>query len=389
MKLYYNFIIFKSVFHNKHTLLLFFPAISSAIFLQMVISNFEGLTSNQMTMEKGMAIVFLLSFVVAAVMYPKALKKLSNTFPFVKYSNFYTASFKLFGEKERRLFHQYVLESIITRDLNLKKFVKQFENSPKWQRILLEELNSKSFKKTLVSELDFPRFVNEVSNRSKKSGWIRDHLNYKTPFERAFFITSKYASVSSILNNIDSLKQAVLTNINITDDGVQLDAKGLKKDIHKINSDISKINLKYRILLNPRITQEQFVKIMHCYGEENLHDFKAVRFTAFFTGFNTYDKYKYNCQNLFIPYSIDLTDDETKEFIALLCFLIEKKVMLGKEVNSDKNLAEIVEIFVENCLLSSQTIRRHFSIKFNHRKSLHPDTILKINSAIDKDLPPL
>jgi|GEM_PF-3149839 len=389
MKLYYNYFIFKSIFHNRYTLLLFFPAISFGIFISMIIDDYDGLTSSQMTIEKVQALVFIATFIAVGVFYPKALKRISKTFEFIKYSNFYTASFKLFGEKDQRLFHQYVLESILSKDLNLKKFAKQFENSPKWQRILLEELNSTTFKTSFISELDFPRFVNEVSNKGKKSGWIRDHLNYKTPFERAFFIASKYASIPSILNNIDSVKQAIITNINITDNGVQLDAKGLKMDINKVNKEIHNINLRYRILLNPRITQEQFVKIMHSYGEENLNGFKAVRFVAFFTGFSIYEKEKYNCQNIFTPYSIDLTDDETKEFIAFLRFLMDRKVILGKEFNTDSKLAEIVEILVENCLLSSETIRRNFSETYKHRKSLHPDTMRKINTAIDKDLPPL
>lgn len=389
MKLYYNYFIFKSIFHNRYTLLLFFPAISFGMFLSIIIDDYNGLTSGQITIEKVQALIFIAIFTVGVVLFPKALKRISKTFELIKYSNFYTASFKLFGEKEKRLFHQYVLESIFSKDLNLKKFAKQFENSPKWQRILLEELNSTTFKTNFISELDFPRFVNEVSNSHKKSGWIRDHLNYKTPFEKAFLITSKYASIPSILNNIDSLKQAIITNINITNNGVRLDEKGLKMDINKVNKEIHIINLRYRILLNPKITQKQFVKIMHSYGKENLNGFKAVRFVAFFTGFSKYEKERYNCQNIFTPYSIDLTDDETKEFIAFLRFLMDREVILGKKLNTDSKLAEIVEILVENCMLSSETIRRIFSETYKHRKSLHPDTIRKINTAIDKDLPPL
>ncbi|RKN82861.1 hypothetical protein [Ulvibacterium marinum] len=388
MKLYYNYFIFKSVFHNRHTLLLFFPAIGTAIFLHMIITNFDKVLSNEMNIEKGLTIFFIMAFVLICKFYIRGLNKLSQTFNAVKYSNFYTATFKLFREKEKRLFHQYVLESIITKDLNLEKFVKQFENSPKWQRILLNELNSDSFKNSLISELDFPRFKSEVSQRFKKSGWIRDYLNYRTPFERAFFITSKYATESSILNNIAGMKEAIIKNINIANNGVQLDAKGLKEDILNVNNTVKEVNLKYRMILNPMITQKQFALILDGYGKESLNNFKAARFSAYFGGFIKYDTPKYNCQNIFLPYTMDLSKDEIKEFIALLRFLMERNVIINdKKVNSDLKMADIVEIFIENCLLSSETIRRNFSEVFAYKKALHQDTMRKVNSIIDRYLP--
>ncbi|MEY8020448.1 hypothetical protein AB8P51_06450 [Muriicola sp. SD30] len=280
------------------------------------------------------------------------------------------------------------MESIISKDLNLEKFVKQFENSPKWQRILLNELNSDSFKKSLVSELDYHRFKSEVSQRLKKSGWIRDYLNYRTPFERAFFITSKYATEASILNNIDGIKQAIVKNINIVNNGVTLDAKGLKGDILDVNKTVSEVNLKYRIILNPMITQKQFALILDGYARENLNNFKAVRFSAVFGGFKGYDATKYNCQNIFRAYTMDLTKDEIKEFIALLRYLLERNVIINdKRLNSDLKMADILEIFIDNCLLSSETIRRNFSEGFAYKKNLHQDTIRKVNSIIDKYLP--
>lgn len=388
MKLYYNYFIFKSVFHNKHTLLLFFPAIGTAIFLHMVVTNFDKVISNEMNLEKGVTIIFSVAFVLICRYYIRGLNKLSQTFNAVKYSNFYTATFKLFREKEKKLFYQYVLESIISKDVNLEKFVKQFENSPKWQRILLKELNSNSFKKSLVSELDYHRFKSEVSQKFKKSGWIRDYLNYRTSFERAFFITSKYATESSILNNIAGIQQAIVKNINIVNNGVQLDAKGLKEDILDVNKTVKEVNLKYRMILNPMITQKQFALILDGYGRENLNNFKAVRFSAYFAGFKSYDISKYNCQNIFRPYTMDLTKDEIKEFIALLRYLLERNVIINdKKVNSDLKMADIVEIFIDNCLLSSETIRRNFSEGFAYKKDLHQDTIRKVNSIIDKYLP--
>ena len=353
----------------------------------MLFESLDQVISNEMTIEKGVAIVFAIAILLLILVYKKGLKKYSNTFISIKYSNFNLSSFKLFKEQDKILFHKHVIEAIITKDLNLKKFVRQFENSPKYQRILLNELDSKTFKLLLLSELDYPRFVNEISNSFKKSGWIRDFLNYRNSFEKAFFITSKYASDSSILNNMSGIQEAIVTNINIFNGGVQVNAQGLKESILYINKTTTDINLKYRIVLNPKITQKQFAQILESYVSENLNTFKTVRFSAYFTGYLEYNKANYNCQNIFLPYTVDMNENEIKEFIALLRHFVQENVILGNDVNSDSKLAEIIEILIENCLLSEKTLRSNFSEKYTYNMNLDKEIIKKVNSSIYKYLP--
>ena len=355
----------------------------------MVFSDLDKIISNEMNLEKWLVVFFAIAFVFVIYLYIKGLDKISDRFNLMKYSNFYVGAFKFLKEKEKELVYKYVIESIIINDLELKKIIKHFKNSQKYQRILLEELNSISFKKFMVSEFDYNRFINEVSIRRKRPGWIRDYLNFKDPYQRAVFITLKNTSVSAVLNNIDGIKQALLVNLNLGEKKIELNTDGLRKDILKVNKSVETINLEHRIILNPRISQHQFARVLNCYTEENLKDFKAKRFAAFFSGFEGPDSKGYNCQNLFTPYVMDLTDDETKEFIALLRFLMEKKVLLGKEVNAYTKLGLIIELFVENCLMDSQTIRKNFSSKFKHIVSLDKETIRKINSYIHKELPAL
>ncbi|NQX92093.1 MAG: hypothetical protein HRT74_08240 [Flavobacteriales bacterium] len=255
--------------------------------------------------------------------------------------------------------------------------------------MLLKELNSNTFKKKLISELSYPRFINEVEIRQKKSGWIRDFINYKEPYKTAVLSALRNASVPSILNNIDGIKQAILVNIHLGENKVNLNAGELRKDLMKVDEDLETINLEHRIILNPRITQKQFARVLDTYAKDNLNGFKAVRFAAFFSGFEDPHSNSYDCQNRFTPYVMDLTDNETKAFIALLRFLMEKKVLLGKEVNTYTKLGLIIELFVENCLIDSQTIRKNFSPTFKYGISLDKEIIRKVNSCVDKELPPL
>ena len=384
---YYNYFIFKLVFHNTQTLLLLFPTIVLALLLQILFKNPDQVISNDMSIEKGLVIFYISLILIFILAYKKALEKYSNTFLSIKYSNFNLSSFNLFKEQDKKLFHKHVIDAIISKDLNLKKFVKQFENSPKYQRILLNELDSKSFKTLLLSELDYHRFEYEVSHGFKKSGWIRDFLNYRSSFEKAFFITSKSASDSSILNNMSDIQEAIVTNINIIDGCVQVNSQGLKESILKINKATTEVNLKYRIILNPKITQKQFAQILESYVSENLSNFKTVRFSAYFTGFLEYNKANYNCQNIFKPYTVDMNENQIKEFIAILRHFVQKNVILGNDVNSDSKLAEIIEILVENCLLSEKKLSSNFSEKYAYIFTLDKEVIKKLNSTIYKYFP--
>lgn len=220
-----------------------------------------------------------------------------------------------------------------------------------------------------------------------KNQWIRDFLNYRTSFEKAFFITSKSASDSSILNNMSDIQEAIVTNINIIDGCVQVNSQGLKERILKINKATTDVNLKYRIILNPKITQKQFAQILESYVSENLSKFKTVRFSAYFTGFLEYNKANYNCQNIFQPYTVDMNQNQIKEFIAVLRHFVQENVIQGNDVNSDSKLAEIIEILVENCLLSEKTIRSNFSEKYVYNFTLNKEVIKKLNSTIYKYFP--
>ena len=122
MKQYFNYFIFKLVFHNRHTLLLFFPSIALLLFLKMLFESLDQVISNEMTIEKGVAIVFAIAILLLILVYKKGLKKYSNTFISIKYSNFNLSSFKLFKEQDKILFHKHVIEAIIKKNLyvNLK-----------------------------------------------------------------------------------------------------------------------------------------------------------------------------------------------------------------------------------------------------------------------------
>lgn len=313
-----------------------------------------------------------------------SLPTLKKNFQNTKFSNGTVGVFKYVKPFQKRIFYNVISNSIIKNDFDAKEIICLYDQPSVPQKILIEELTSEGFKREILTELNWPRFYHEISSVRKRSLWIRDILNYKAPYNRALIIVLNSVEDSVILNSIGSIKLAIVENLLLSEKGIGLNSAQLRKSISEINRG-NNIDLAYRIVLNPKISQKQFASVLEVFTKKCQTRVNPKEFTAGFTGYLEFDQEKYNLSIPMFSKPIQLSREDAHEFIALLAYLKDIGVIENKgSVNSETKLGKITRAFWENADSDENTLRRHFSKKYKYRTKLSKHLRYEVNSTLYK-----
>ena len=386
MKKFLEFAVHKVVLKNSKTLLFFFPALTLLIVLLIILSIWPSFFKSVVNLKYLIPVLLLIIIVTIWLgfkMYT-AIKRDKRDFKLIKFQNCSTKAFKLFSEQEQRNFYEISLKYIMENDLvyPIVKTVKG--NYSDAQKHLVEELLSDEYKNRILSELDFTRYKNEIEKHND-SKWTREIFNYEYAFQTAIQIVLVLLDQKRISTSISDIKEALLININLNQNGVALDKKGLKDAIYGINKiDIEIPILKERILINKIYRQSDLVKIIEVFTMEHLKKVDARDFTTACTGYTKRFSEKH--------YLIDISNasnrpklskEELKDFISLLKYLRWKNVLINSKSNSDRKLSRILEKYLlETPVLGFESIRTSFSK--NSRDELPKEIRIKLNSFLDR-----
>ena len=252
------------------------------------------------------------------------------------------------------------------------------------QKHLVNELLAEEYKNRILSELDFARYKNEIEKHND-SKWIREIFNYEYAFQTGIQIVLVLLNQKRIPASNSDIKDALLININLNENGVALDKKGLKSAIYRINKlGIESSAPKERILINRNYRQSDLVKIMEVFTTEHLKKVDARDFTTACTGYTKGVSEKHYLTD---PSSEsnrpELSKEELKDFIALLKYLRRKNVFVDSKSNSDRKLSRILEKYLlEKSVLGFESIRTSFSQKSGDE--LPKEIRIKLNSFLDR-----
>ncbi|MDT7828849.1 hypothetical protein RQM65_09260 [Pricia sp. S334] len=385
MKNFMEYAVHKVVLKNSKTLLFFFPVLTLSIVLLIILGIWPK--SFQAGINLNFLFPVLLLIIIATLwlgfkMYT-AIKKDKRDFKLIKFQNCSTNAFKLFSNQEQRNFYEISLRHIMENDL-----VYPIANAVKGtysdrQKHLVDELLAEEYKNRILSELDFARYKNEIQKHND-SKWIREIFNYKYAFQTGIQIVLALLNQKRISASISDIKDALLININLNENGVALDKKGLKDAIYRINNLSTEISTpKERILLNRIYRQSDLVKIIEVFTLDHLKKVDARDFTTACTGYTKGVSEKHYLTDISSKSNRpELSKEELRDFIALLRYLRRKNVFVNSG-NSDRKLSRILEKYLlEKSVLGFESMRTSFSK--NCPDELPKEIRIKLNSFLDR-----
>ncbi len=386
MRKFLEYAVHKLVLKNSKTLLFFFPALTLLIVLLIIFSVWPNPIKSNIDLKYLIPVVLLI--IAAAVflgfkMY-KAIKRDKRDFKLIKFQNCSTKAFKLFTEQEQRNFYEISVRHILENDLVYPIAKTDKGNYSMAQKHLLKELLADDYKNRILSELNFDRYRNEIEKHGD-SKWIRDIFDYKYAFQTGIQIVLVLLDQKIIPTSILDIKETLLININLNENGVALDKKGLKDAIYRINKVDTKLSIpKERILVNKIFRQSDLVKIIEVFTTEYLTKVDARDFTTACTGYSKKVSEKHYLTDISSTLNRPkLSKEELKDFIALLKYLRQKNVFINSNSNSDRKLSRILEKYLlETPVLGFESIRTSFSQKSGDE--LPKEIRIKLNSFLDR-----
>ncbi|MCG2462395.1 hypothetical protein K8352_16660 [Flavobacteriaceae bacterium F89] len=386
MRKFLEYAVHKLVLKNNKTLLFFFPLLSLLILILIAVN----IDPDSFNSPIGLKYLIPLLFLVIVICVWLALKMFwtikedKRDFTLIKFQTCSPSAFKLHNEKEQRSFYEISLKLIINDDLTYPHYESGKVTYSENQSYLIKELLKADFKNRILAELDFARFKYEIE-RHVESKWIREIFNYRYAFQTGIQIVLTMLEPKRMTASIDEVKDALLININLNENGVSLDKRGLKDAIHIIN----KINLegtiaKERILISKTFRQSDLVKILEVFTINYLPKINARDFITSCTGYS-----KVFSENHYLPVATDtsnpsvLIKEELKDFIAVLKYLRERNVFINSKSNSDRKLSRILEkYFSELPVLGFESMRTSFSTKSGDE--LPKEIRVRINTFLDR-----
>ena len=386
MKNFLEYAVHKVVLKNSKTLLFFFPVLTLLIVVLIILGIWPK--SLQSVINLNFLFPVLLLIIIATLwlgfkMYT-AIKKDKRDFKLIKFQNCSTKAFKLFSNQEQRNFYEISLRHIRENDL-----VYPIANAVKGtyserQKHLVDELLAEEYKYRILSELDFARYKNEIQKHND-SKWIREIFNYEYAFQTGVQIILVLLDKKRIPTSISDIKDALLININLNENGVTLDKKGLKDAIYRINKVGGESSTpKERILINRIYRQSDLVKIIEVFTVDHLKKVDARDFTTACTGYTKEISEKHYLTDISSALNRpQLNKEELRDFIALLKYLRRKNVFVNTKSNSDRKLSRILEKYLlETPVLGFESMRTSFSK--NSPDELPKEISLKLNSFLDR-----
>ncbi|HAF77649.1 MAG TPA: hypothetical protein DCG42_10040 [Maribacter sp.] len=386
MRKFLEYAVHKLVLKNSKTLLFFFPALTLLIVLLIIFSIWPNSFKSNIDLKYIIPIVLLIIIAASFLgfkMY-NAIRRDKRDFKLIKFQNCSTKAFKLFSEQEQRNFYEISVKHILENDLVYPIAKTEKGNYSVEKKHLLKELLADKYKNRILSELDFDRYRNEIEKHSD-SKWVRDIFNYHYAFQTGIQIVLVLLNQKKISTSISDIEDALLININLNENGVSLDKKGLKDAIYRINKVNTEISIpKERILINKIYRQSDLVKIIEVFTTEYLKKINARDFITACTGYSKKVSEKHCLTDASSTLNRPkLSKEELKDFIALLKYLRQKNVFINSKSNSDRKLSRILEKYLlETPVLGFESIRTSFSQKSGDE--LPKEIRIKLNSFLDK-----
>ena len=261
MKKFFELWMHKIVFRN-HKTFMFFLIATPILPITILLVNFE---KEKFLSDKFYMSIILFTILLFLIIIPFFIKIIRNArkdaenFDYIKYINCSVKAYKLFNQSDKKNFYKTILNAIREKDL---KYIPNNKHNSLYN-LFLEEVNEGRFKDQILYELDFERFEDEISKHKEKK-WIREIFWYKYAFRTAIKITLGKIPKQLNKDEIKKIKLVIANNINLSENGVELNKKSLKDDIDKVlvgelKSSKEQVSNNYNLIISDKILNNLYL----------------------------------------------------------------------------------------------------------------------------------